>query len=99
MQDRSQVGFSRWQIAAAIAAGGAVAFALAGWLGAGLSGPADSMIEAEQRRYAWRRGEVTYEVTYQVKGRGAPVVLIHGIHAGASSFEYRRVFDLLARDF
>jgi pimeloyl-ACP methyl ester carboxylesterase len=95
MQDRSQAGFSRWQVAAAIAAGGAGAVALAGWLGARLSGPADSMIEAEERRYAWRHGEVTYKV----KGRGAPIVLIHGIYPGASSFEYRRVFDLLARDF
>jgi pimeloyl-ACP methyl ester carboxylesterase len=99
MQDRSQAGLSRWQVAAAIAAGGAGAVALAGWLGARLSGPADSMIEAEERRFAWRRGEVTYAVTYQVKGRGAPVVLIHGIYVGASSFEYRRIFDLLARDF
>ena len=95
MQDRSQAGLSRWGVAAAIAAGGAGAVALASWLGARLSGPANSMIEAEERRYAWRHGEVTYKV----KGRGAPVVLIHGIYAGASSFEYRRVFDLLARDF
>ncbi len=95
MQDRSQVGFSRWGVAAALAAGGAGAVALASWLGARLSGPANSMIEAEERRYAWRHGEVTYKV----KGRGAPIVLIHGIYAGASSFEYRRVFDLLARDF
>lgn len=95
MEDRSQAGFSRWQLAAAIAAGGAGAVALAGWLGGRLSGPADSTIEAEERRYAWRHGEVDYKV----KGRGAPVVLFHGIYAGASSFEYRRVFDLLARDF
>ena len=66
--------------------------ALASWLGARLSGPANSMIEAEERRYAWRHGEVTYKV----KGRGEPLVLIHGIYAGASSFEYRRVFAQLA---
>lgn len=95
MQDRSQVGISRWQVAAALAAGGAGAVALVSWLGARLAGPADSMIEAEERRYAWRHGEVIYKV----KGRGAPVVLIHGVYAGASSFEYRRIFDLLARDF
>jgi pimeloyl-ACP methyl ester carboxylesterase len=95
MQDRSQAGFSRWQMAAALAAGGAGAVALASWLGARLSGPADSTIEAEERRFAWRHGEVTYKV----KGRGAPVVLLHGISAGASSFEYRRVFDPLARDY
>src|SRR4051812_18995276 len=54
MQDRSQVGISRWQVAAALAAGGAGAVALVSWLGARLAGPADSMIEAEERRYAWR---------------------------------------------
>ena len=46
MQDRSQAGISRWGVAAAIAAGGAGAVALASWLGARLSGPANSMIEA-----------------------------------------------------
>ena len=32
-----------------------------------------------------------------MKGQGEPLVLIHGIYAGASSYEYRRVIDLLAR--
>jgi pimeloyl-ACP methyl ester carboxylesterase len=95
MQDRSNIGLSRWQVAAAVAAGGAGAVALASWLGARMAGPADSMIEAEEKRFVWRHGEITYKV----KGRGAPVVLIHGVYAGASSFEYRRVFDLLARQF
>ena len=33
-----------------------------------------------------------------MKGQGEPLVLIHGVYAGASSYEYRRVFDLLTRN-
>lgn len=51
----------------------------------------------EERRYRWRDGELSYRVAGE---RGAPpVLLVHGVYAGASSFEFRENFGELARDF
>lgn len=45
------------------------------------------------RRWNWRgHGIFTTEA-----GSGSPVVLVHGIYAGASSYEYRKLFPLLAQ--
>ena len=49
----------------------------------------------EPNRYAWSGGDCVYSVG----GKGQAVVLLHGIYAGASSFEFRRLFPLLMRDF
>jgi pimeloyl-ACP methyl ester carboxylesterase len=51
----------------------------------------------EERRYRWRDGEIAYRVAGEA---GAPpVLLVHGVYAGASSFEFRRNFSELSRDF
>lgn len=51
----------------------------------------------EEGRYRWREGELAYAVAGEA---GAPpVLLVHGIYAGASSFEFRRNFRALSRDF
>lgn len=90
-----QRGLAAWQIAA-LAAGGATALlAATNWLIARATGPATSPLEGEQGRYAWSHGTIAYTV----KGLGEPLVLLHGIYVGASSYEFHRVFDRLARDF
>lgn len=51
----------------------------------------------EQGRYAWRDGQLAYTVGGEA---GAPpVLLVHGIYAGASSFEFEENFSALSRDF
>ena len=45
--------------------------------------------------WAWRHGRVRYTTL----GEGSPLVLLHGIHAAASAFEMRQVFEPLARHF
>jgi pimeloyl-ACP methyl ester carboxylesterase len=46
-------------------------------------------------RLAWRwRG---HEIFATGAGSGPLVILVHGLHAGASSYEFRRIFPLLAR--
>lgn len=51
----------------------------------------------EEGRYAWREGEISYTVGGEI---GAPpVLLVHGIYAGASSFEFEENFSALSRDF
>jgi pimeloyl-ACP methyl ester carboxylesterase len=54
-----------------------------------------SVLGGEEGRYSWEAGSIFYTA----QGRGAPLLLLHGVYAGASSFEYRHVFEALARDY
>jgi pimeloyl-ACP methyl ester carboxylesterase len=45
------------------------------------------------RPWSWRGSEIFVTEA----GSGPPVLLVHGIYAGASSFEYRKLVPLLAR--
>jgi pimeloyl-ACP methyl ester carboxylesterase len=45
-----------------------------------------------RRSWTWRG----HEIFATESGHGPPVLLVHGIYAGASSYEYRKVFPLLA---
>jgi pimeloyl-ACP methyl ester carboxylesterase len=46
-----------------------------------------------ERRWDWRgHGVFATEL-----GSGPPVILVHGVYAGASSFEFRKLFPLLAQ--
>lgn len=49
----------------------------------------------ERHRYRWRG----WDLAYTVAGEGEPVLLVHGVYAGASSFEFRRNFRELAKSF
>jgi pimeloyl-ACP methyl ester carboxylesterase len=88
-------GLATWQIAALVAVGGAGVLALANVLSDLGVGEPESVLDGEQGRFAWTQGDIWYTV----KGQGEPLVLVHGIYAGASSYEYRHVFDRLAQDF
>ena len=44
------------------------------------------------RRWNWRG----HDIFSTELGEGPPIVLVHGVYAGASSYEYRRLFSLLA---
>jgi len=59
--------------------------ALNTWLGWRV-GPLGSALVGESRYYHWLTGTEVYNVFYRVTGTGAPVVLVHGIDAAASSF-------------
>jgi len=51
----------------------------------------------EERRYYWRGWRLTYRVAGEVEA--PPVLLVHGVYAGASSYEFRKNFRELAEDF
>ncbi len=53
-------------------------------------------IGGEGRFWPWREGDLFY--TKQGKGK-PPIVLLHGIYAGASVFEWRKNFDALSEHF
>ncbi|HEY7779270.1 MAG TPA: alpha/beta fold hydrolase [Ktedonobacterales bacterium] len=82
-----------WLLAALGAAAGLGALAAANRIIAMSAGELYNVLEGDEGRYAWEHGDIAYTV----RGRGAPLVLLHGIYAGASSFEYRRVFDALSQ--
>src|ERR687889_518125 len=49
----------------------------------------------EVRYYRWRGGDLAYSVA----GEGEPLLLVHGVYAGASSFEFRKNFWELSKSF
>ena len=61
-----------------------------------LRAPAGSLTSAlGGMRKPWRwRG---YDIFASEAGQGPLVLLVHGIYAGSSSFEFRKLFPLLAR--
>jgi pimeloyl-ACP methyl ester carboxylesterase len=95
MAEASRKGLAGWQVTALAVAGGAGALALANRLAHLAAGEPYSVLNGDHGRYAWTLGDIFYTV----KGQGTPLVLVHGIYAGASSYEFRHVFDLLARRF
>ncbi len=68
--------------------------ALNGRLGRG-GGALSNPHGGETRYFRWRGGDLAYAVA----GEGEPLLLVHGIYAGASSLEFRRNFGVLAEGF
>ncbi len=88
-------GLAGWQIVTLSAAGVAGALALANWLSrAGLRTP-EQALRGSEALYPWTEGTIHYTV----RGRGEPMLLLHDLFPGSSSFEYRNVFATLAEHF
>src|SRR5262249_18099313 len=49
----------------------------------------------DPQHYDW----LDEDISYTVAGQGPAIILLHGIYAGASSFEFRRIFAPLSRQF
>ena len=49
----------------------------------------------QSRRYRWKG----WDLAYSVAGEGEPLLLVHGVYAGASSFEFRKNFRELSKSF
>ncbi len=57
--------------------------------------PLEPALPGDSGEYAWPLGHIAY----QVRGEGHPLVLVHGIGAGESSYEWRHNFDALSEHF
>jgi len=76
-----------------------------GGIGAGLAlynrrlersgGRPPNRLGGEVRSYRWRGGDLAYAVA----GEGEPLLLLHGVYAGASYYEFRKNFEELSQDF
>ncbi len=85
----------------AMLAGGAGVAALAAVNAAiqrGAQEPDDSALGGNAHFFPWKHGRVFYKESGGTNP-GLPLVFIHGIGAGASSFMWRKNFDALAREF
>lgn len=60
--------------------------------------PDNSALGGEAHFYDWKHGRVFYKAAGQ-QHRGLPLLFVHGVGAGASSFMWRKNFDDLAQDF
>ncbi|HEV2885089.1 MAG TPA: alpha/beta fold hydrolase, partial [Pyrinomonadaceae bacterium] len=60
--------------------------------------PDDSALGGEARFFDWKHGKIFYK-TAGTGNLGPPLVFVHGVGAGSSSFMWRKNFDVLARDF
>ena len=58
-------------------------------------GPAPLGLGGEARRFRWRG----HTLAYSVAGEGEPLLLVHGVYAGASSLEFRENFEDLTSHF
>jgi len=58
-------------------------------------GQLTNRLGGETRYYRWRGGDLAYSVA----GEGEPLLLVHGVYAGASSFEFRKNFEELSKSF
>jgi len=62
-----------------------------------MAGELNTVLTGEERRYPWKYGDMFYEVKGE---RGAkPLLLIHSFAPGASSYEWRKNIDALARQY
>ncbi|MEP6743537.1 MAG: alpha/beta fold hydrolase, partial [bacterium] len=87
-----------WKTLLAGGAGVATLAAINAAIQRNASEPDDSALGGDARFYNWKHGRVFYK-TAGAGHAGAPVVFIHGVGAGASSFMWRKNFDDLALDF
>jgi len=62
------------------------------------SEPDESALGGEANFFVWKHGRVFYK-TAGPQNSAPPLVFIHGIGAGSSSFMWRKNFDELAKDF
>ena len=60
--------------------------------------PDDSALGGTGRFFPWKHGGIFYKEA-GLKNSGLPIVFVHGIGAGSSSFMWRKNFDVLASNF
>ena len=60
--------------------------------------PDNSALGGAARFFTWRRGQIFYKES-GLSNPGLPIVFVHGVGAGMSSFMWRKNFEELANDF
>ena len=90
--------FAKMLFKTSLAVGGALGtLALINKVTETMAGELDTILTGEERRYSWKYGDVFYKV--QGARDAKPLVLIHSLSPGASSYEWRKNVDTLAEQF
>jgi len=87
-----------WKTMLAGGAGVAALAALNAAIQRSVSEPDESALGGEAHFYGWKHGRVFYKTSGPGNAK-PPLVFVHGVGAGASSFMWRKNFDDLAKDF
>ena len=87
-----------WKTMLAGGAGVAALAALNASIQRNASDPDNSALGGYAHFFGWKHGRVFYK-TAGANNPGPPLLFIHGVGAGASSFMWRKNFDDLANDF
>ncbi|HEX8921221.1 MAG TPA: alpha/beta fold hydrolase [Pyrinomonadaceae bacterium] len=87
-----------WKTIGASAAGVAALAAVNARIRRQAHEPDDTALGGEADFFEWKHGQIFYK-TAGAGNSGAPLLFVHGVGAGTSSFMWRRNFDELARDF
>ncbi len=82
-------------LAGVVVAGGALAVTARSVLAT--PQPLESALEGESRIFRFRQGDIFYKV--RGPASAPPILLLHGVHLSASSFEWRRNFSALSEEF
>ena len=90
--------FAKLLFKTSLAVGGALGtLALINKVTETMAGELDTVLTGEDRRYSWKYGDLFYKV--QGARDAKPLVLIHSLSPGASSYEWRKNVDTLAEQF
>jgi pimeloyl-ACP methyl ester carboxylesterase len=87
-----------WKTILAGGAGVAALAALNATIQRNATEPDESALGGEAHFFGWKHGRVFYKAS-GAENSGRPLVFIHGVGAGSSSFMWRKNFDELAKDF
>src|SRR5918911_5204130 len=87
-----------WRTLLAGGAGMAALAAVNATIRRNASEPDTSALGGEAQLFDWQHGRIFYKMA-GAEHAGPPLVFVHGIGAGTSSFMWRKNFDALARDF
>lgn len=87
-----------WKTLLAGGAGVAALAAVNAAIQRGVPEPDDSALGGDARFFTWKHGRIFYRESGLVNS-APPIIFVHGIGAGLSSFMWRKNFDVLSKDF
>lgn len=96
--DRMSVVRKIWKTTVAASAGMAALAAVNAAIRRSAAEPEEGALGGQPRLFAWKHGRIFYKEAGAEK-TAVPLLFIHGVGAGASTFMWRKNFDALSQDF